>query len=87
MIYDWREDSFEEIPFLEWRQVDANCYQTIIKKNGRKYRAELLSRTSSWKLKLTQVDKNITMLELRFRNVTQDDAMSKAEFYILEYII
>lgn len=86
MIYDWREDSFEELPFLEWKLVASNVYQTVITKNGRKYKAQLQCLSSSWKLKLVEEVTDRIILELRFRDVGQDDAMSKAEYYILEYI-
>ena len=87
MINDWREYEFEELPFMDWKLVSGNSYATTITKNGRKYRAQLFSLQNSWRLKLTQENNQAVILELRFRNVSQEDAMTKAEYYILEYII
>jgi hypothetical protein len=53
-------------------------------KNGVPFEARLFLAGSGWKLKLTNKVTGRYALELRFRNMSLNDAMVKAEFYILE---
>jgi hypothetical protein len=53
-------------------------------KNGVPFEARLFMAGHSWKLKLTNKVTGRYALELRFRDMSLNDAMVKAEYYIME---
>ncbi len=82
MLYHFEDP--EEMPTLEWEDLGKNGYKTELTKNGVPFEARLFEGDKSWKLKLVNKMTDKYVLELRFRNLTLNDAMVKAEFYILE---
>ena len=84
MIYEFEVEDYNEMPFMHWKLL-SNVYITAFTRNDRKYEASLSPMTNSWKLKLVRIDDEKTMIELRFRNLSKDDALFKAETYIMEY--
>lgn len=82
MLYHFEDP--EEMPTLEWEDHGKNSYKTELTKNGVPFEARLFEGEKSWKLKLVNKMTDKYVLELRFRNLTLNDAMVKAEFYILE---
>jgi hypothetical protein len=83
MLYHF-DDHFDEMPTLDWEELKDKDFKTEIMKNGVPYEARLFLAGSGWKLKLTNKITGRYALELRFRNMSLNDAMVKAEFYILE---
>ena len=84
MLYRFEDNDFEELPTLEWEELRLNNYKTELIKNGVPFEARLFESEKAWKLKPTNKMTGKYALELRFRNLTLNDAMVKAEFYILE---
>lgn len=84
MIYEFEDESFNEMPFMHWKLL-GNTHVTTFTKNNRKYTACLSAMTNSWKLKLARLDDDKIIIELRLRNLSLDDALFKAETYIMEY--
>jgi hypothetical protein len=85
MLYRFEDDhDFEELPTLEWEELRLNNYKTELIKNGVPFEARLFQVEKSWKLKLTNKMTGKYALELRFRDLSLNDAMVKAEYYILE---
>ena len=82
MLYHF--DDPEEMPTLEWEEFKMKHFKTDMIKNGVPFEARLVPAGESWKLKLTNKITGKYALELRFRNMNLNDAMVKAEFYILE---
>jgi hypothetical protein len=83
MLYHF-EDSFDEMPTLDWQEVKDKDFKTEIMKNGVPFEARLFMQGESWKLKLSNKVTGRYALELRFRNMSLNDAMVKAEYYIME---
>lgn len=85
MLYHFdQEPEFDEMPSLDWQEVKDKEFKTELLKNGVPFEARLMESDKSWKLKLTNKATGRYALELRFRNLSLNDAMVKAEFYILE---
>lgn len=84
MLYHFEEPEFEEMPTLDWQEVKDKVFSTELMKNGVPFEARLFASEKSWKLKLTNKVTGRYALELRFRNMSLNDAMVKAEYYILE---
>jgi len=82
MLYHFDEP--EEMPTLDWEETRPKNFKTELIKNGVPFEARLVPAGESWKLKLTNKITGTYALELRFRNMSLNDAMVKAEFYILE---
>lgn len=72
------------MPTLDWVEIKNNEFSTELTKNGVPFRARIFKVDRTWKLKLTNLMTNKYVLELRFRDLSQEDAMVKAEYYILE---
>lgn len=84
MLYRFDDHSFEELPTLEWEELRLNNYKTELIKNGVPFEARLFQVDKTWKLKLVNKMTGKFALELRFRDLSLNDAMVKAEYYILE---
>lgn len=84
MLYHFDDPEFEELPSLEWEELRPNSFKTELVKNGVPFEARLAQAGEAWKLKLTNKLTGKYNLELRFRNMMLNDAMVKAEYYILE---
>lgn len=85
MLYHFDND-FEELPTLDWDEVKTKDFRTELLKNGVPFEARLFQAGSGWKLKLTNKVTDRYTLELRFREMSLNDALVKAEYYILEYL-
>jgi len=83
MLYHF-ESEFDEMPTLDWDEVKDKDFKTELMKNGVPFEARLFMVGHSWKLKLTNKVTGRYALELRFRNMSLNDAMVKAEYYIME---
>lgn len=85
MLYHFdQEPEFDEMPSLDWQEVKDKDFKTEIMKNGVPFEARLFIAGTGWKLKLTNKVTGRYVLELRFREMSLNDAMVKAEYYVLE---
>lgn len=84
MIYEFDTEEYQELPFMDWKLTN-DIYTTEFLKNNRKYLATITPLSNSWKFKLVRIADEKIMIELRFRDMIADDALFKAETYIMEY--
>lgn len=84
MIYEYTKTDYDEEAFFDWRVFGKN-YEIEIVKNGRQYYARLCPLENSYRLTLKRREDKKTIIELRFRNTSLNDALVRAEYYIMEY--
>lgn len=82
MLYHF-ENEFEMQPSLDWEEISEG-YAVELTKNGVPFLARLIESGKTWRLKLINRKTSKYVLELRFRDMSANDALAKAEYYILE---
>lgn len=84
MLYHF-SDEFEMQPSLDWQDIQGG-YAVELLKNGVPFVARLIQDGKTWRLKLVNRKTQKYVLELRFRDMSANDALAKSEYYILENI-
>lgn len=69
---------------MHWQELRGK-HIVEFTKNGRKYRGTVTPLEKSFRLTLIRLEDSKVMIEIRMRDIVLDDALFKAETYIMEY--